>query len=137
MKNDEQKMTAGERIDLLIANTDGWRGQLMATIRALIHEVDPDVIEDWKWKGTPVWSHDGMYVHANPFKEKVKITFLHGAQLKDPDKLFNNGLDGNKWRAIDLFERDTLKPQAFKRLLREAIDYNATHQVPKSKGSNL
>lgn len=125
------------RIEQLINDTGGWRGALLEDIRALVHEVEPGVIEDWKWKGTPVWSHHGMVLHANPFKAKVKITFLHGAQLKDPEKLFNAGLDGNKWRAIDLFETDKLDRDAFKRLLHEAIEYNEAHDVPKSKGSNI
>ncbi|MEZ4248155.1 MAG: DUF1801 domain-containing protein [Polyangiales bacterium] len=107
----------------------------MKEIRATIHRVDPEVVEEWKWKGTPVWSHDGMYVLADPFKDKVKITFFHGAQLADPKKLFNNGLDGNKWRAIDLRESDRLDPKAFEALLREAIAYNTSNSVAKSKGS--
>jgi len=127
--------TASERVDAMIAGLADWRGDRMAEIRALVREVDPDVAEDWKWLGTPVWSHDGMYVHANPFKDKVKITFLHGAQLADPKGLFNAGLDGNKWRAIDLFEGDRIDRPALKALLRAAIAYNAAHEVPKSKGS--
>ena len=85
--------------------------------------------------GTAVWSHDGMYANANPFKDKVKVTFHQGAQLKDPNKVFNAGLDGNKWRAIDLYEGDKIKKTAFKALLREAIAYNTTHSLPRSKGS--
>ncbi|MCB2197946.1 DUF1801 domain-containing protein [bacterium] len=126
-----------KRIEQLIADTGGWRGELIAEIRRIVHEVDPEVVEDWKWKGTPVWSHEGMYVHANPFKNKVKITFLHGAQLEDRENLFNAGLDGNKWRAIDLFEDDHLDSASFKRLLGEAIEYNSRNNVAKSKGSNL
>jgi hypothetical protein len=125
------------RIDQAIAELDDWRGERLAEIRKLIREVDPDVVEDWKWMGTPVWSNEGMYVLANAHKSKVKITFHHGAHLKDPKKLFNNGLDGNKWRAIDLEEDDKLDKTALKALLREAIAYNRTHAVPKSKGSRL
>jgi len=127
--------TASERIDAMIAGLADWRGERIAEIRALVREVDPDVVEDWKWLGTPVWSHDGMYVHANPFKDKVKVTFLHGAHLADPRRLFNAGLEGNKWRAIDLYEGDTIDRTALKALLRAAIAYNAAHDVPKSKGS--
>lgn len=133
--NSSTPMAASEQIETRIAELGDWRGERLAEIRALIHEVDPAVIEEWKWMGTPVWSHDGMYVLANPHKDKVKITFFHGAQLVDPKKLFNAGLDGNKWRAIDLREADKIDKPAFKALLREAVAYNSSHSVPKSKGS--
>jgi len=126
---------AAQRIDEMIANLGDWRGERLAEIRQLIHEVDPEVVEDWKWMGTPVWSHAGMYALANPHKGKVKLTFHHGAQLADPKKLFNAGLDGGKWRAIDFFEGDRIDKPGLKALLREAIAYNTTHAVPKSKGS--
>jgi hypothetical protein len=126
---------ASARIDEMIADLGDWRGARMAEIRRLIHEADPEVVEEWKWMGTPVWSHDGMYVLANAHKDKVKITFFHGARLADPAKLFNAGLGGKKWRAIDVRERDELDGKALKALLREAIAYNATHAVPKSRGS--
>jgi len=112
-----------------------WRGERLAEIRKLIHEVDADVVEDWKWMGSPVWSHEGMYVLANAHKDKVKLTFFHGAQLSDPDKLFNAGLDGNKWRAIDVREQDTIDKAALAALLREAVAYNTEHSVPRSNGS--
>ena len=128
-------MTAKKKIDQLIAKTDDWRGERLAQIRALIHDVDPDVVEEWKWMGTPVWSHDGMYVLANPHKDKVKLQFFHGAQLADPKKLFNAGLGGGKWRAIDFFEGDKVDKAGLKALLRGAIAYNKAHSVPKSKGS--
>lgn len=128
-------VNASQRIDEKIASLSDWRGQLLGEIRRLIHDVDPEVVEEWKWMGTPVWSHDGMFANANPFKDKVKVTFHHGAQLEDPNKIFNNGLSGNKWRAIDLYEGDSLDHAAFKALLREAIAYNTSHNVPKSKGS--
>ena len=128
---------AAELITQRIQDLDDWRGERLAQIRALIHETDPQVVEEWKWMGTPVWSHDGMYVLANPHKDKVKITFFHGARLADPDGLFNAGLTGNKWRAIDLREDDRLDEAAFKRLLRAAIDYNRTHAVPESRGSRV
>jgi hypothetical protein len=126
---------ASKRIDKAIADLGDWRGDRLAEIRALIHEVVPDVVEDWKWRGAPVWSHNGMFAVANAHKDKVKLTFWHGAQLRDPRGLFNAGLDGNKWRAIDLHEGDRIKKTALKALLREAITYNATHTVPKSRGS--
>lgn len=128
-------MGASERIDKLIADLGDWRGERLAQIRALIHEVDPDVVEEWKWMGSPVWSHDGMYALANAHKGKVKLTFFHGAQLSDPRKLFNAGFGGNTWRAIDFREGDTIDRPALEALLRAAVAYNATHPVPKSKGS--
>lgn len=128
-------MSATERIDRKIASLGDWRGERMAELRTLIHEVDPDVVEDWKWMGTPVWSHAGMYVLANAHKDKVKLTFFHGARLADPDGLFNAGLDGGKWRAIDFREGDRIDKPALRALLRAAIAYNTAHAVPKSKGS--
>ena len=129
--------SASQRIDRKIASLGDWRGERLAQIRALIHEVDPQVIEEWKWMGTPVWSHAGMYALATPHKDKVKLTFFHGAKLGDPAKLFNAGLDGGKWRAIDLREGDNIDKRALKALLREAIAYNTTHSVPKSRGSRV
>jgi hypothetical protein len=126
---------ASERIDKLIADLGDWRGERLAEIRALIHKVDPDVVEEWKWMGSPVWSHEGMYALANPHKGKVKLTFFHGAQLADPKKLFNTGRGGNTWRAIDFREGDAIDRKALEALLREAVAYNTTHSVPKSKGS--
>jgi hypothetical protein len=127
--------SASKRIDKMIADLRDWRGARLAEIRTLIHEVDPDVVEDWKWMGTPVWSHEGMYVLANAHKDKVKLTFFHGAELPDPKKLFNSMLDGNKWRAIDFREGDRIDKTALKALLREAVAYNTKNSVPKSKGS--
>ena len=127
--------SASKRIDQWIAEIGDWRGERLAEIRKLIREVDPGVIEDWKWMGTPVWSHDGMYALANPFKGRVKLTFCHGAKLADPKSLFNADLKGNTWRAIDFREGDAIDGPALKALLRAAIAYNATHSVPKSKGS--
>jgi len=128
-------MSVSKRIDKRIADLGDWRGERLAEIRKLIHEVDPEVVEEWKWMGTPVWSHEGMYALANAHKDKVKLTFFHGAELSDPKKLFNASLDGNKWRAIDLREGDKIDKTALKALLREAVIYNTKHSVPKSKGS--
>lgn len=127
--------SASQRIDRKIASLGDWRGVRLSEIRQIIHEVDPEVVEEWKWMGTPVWSHQGMYVLANAHKDKVKLTFFHGAKLADPQKLFNAGLDGGKWRAIDLREGDRMDKAALKALLREAVAFNTTHSVPKSKGS--
>jgi hypothetical protein len=127
--------TASRRIDKAIADLGDWRGKLLAEIRKLIHEADPEVVEDWKWMGTPVWSHEGMYVLANAHKGKVKLTFFHGAALPDPGRLFNAGLGGSKWRAIDFRPGDRIDKRALKALLREAVAYNTRHSVPKSRGS--
>jgi hypothetical protein len=128
-------MSASTRIDKKITDLGDWRGERLAEIRKLIHEVDPEVVEEWKWMGTPVWSHEGMYALANAHKDKVKLTFFHGADLPDPKKLFNAGLEGNTWRAIDFREGDKIHKTALKALLREAVAYNTKHSVPKSKGS--
>ena len=117
-------MNPSERIDQLIANLTDWRGKTLAGIRKNILEADREIIEEWKWMGSPVWSHHGMIAVANAHKEKVKLTFAHGAKFPDPDKLFNAGLQGNAWRAIDLFEGDKIDARAFKSLIRAAVDYN-------------
>lgn len=128
--------SASKRIDQYIMDTGGWKGALLAEIRTLIREVDPGVLEEWKWMGTPVWSHEGMYANANAFKDKVKLTLHYGARLDDPKKLMNGSLNGNQRRAIDWFEGDKIDKPALKALLRQAIAYNMTHSVPKSRGSN-
>ena len=117
-------MNPSERIDLMIESLHDWRGKTLATVRKTILEADPEIIEEWKWMGSPVWSRDGMNAVGNAHKDKVKLTFSNGAHLPDPDKLFNAGLGGNKWRAIDLFEGDKLNVRALKNLVRAAIDYN-------------
>ena len=129
------QVSASERIDKRIADLGDWRGERLAEIRALIHQVDPEVVEEWKWMGSPVWSHEGMYALANAHKDKVKLTFFHGAKLPDPKKLFNTGRGGNTWRAIDFREGETIDKTALEALLREAVAYNTTHAVPRSKGS--
>ena len=129
--------SASRKIDEMIADLRDWRGEWLAEIRRLIHEVDPEVVEDWKWRGTPVWSHEGMYANTNAFKDKVKLTFFHGAEIPDPNSLFNAGLDGNKWRAIDIRKGDKIDEIALKELLREAVVYNTKHSVPTSKGSRV
>jgi hypothetical protein len=117
-------MNPSERIDQLIAGLTDWRGKTLAGIRKSILGADSGIIEEWKWMGSPVWSRDGMIAVANAHKDKVKVTFSNGAQLPDPEKLFNNGLGGNKWRAIDLIEGDKINERALKNLVRAAIDYN-------------
>ena len=117
-------MNSSERIDELIAELVDWRGKTFASIRKSILEADQEIIEEWKWMGSPVWSHDGMIAVANAHKDKVKLTFSHGASLPDPDKLFNAGLGGSAWRAIDVFEGDKINKRALKNLVRAAVNYN-------------
>ncbi len=117
-------MNPSERIDHLIAKLTDWRGKTLASVRKTILEADREIIEEWKWMGSPVWSRDGIIAVGNAHKDKVKLTFAHGAQLPDPDKLFNAGLKGNRWRAIDLFEGDKINQSALKTLVRAAILYN-------------
>jgi len=116
--------SASALIDAKIKELGDWRGKTLARVREIIHEADPEVVEEWKWMGSPVWSHDGMIAVGNGHKDKVKLTFSHGASLPDPDKLFNAGLKGNMWRAIDFFEGDKINERALKNLVRAAIDYN-------------
>jgi hypothetical protein len=123
-------MNASEQIDRLIAGLTDWRGKTFASIRKCILAADREIIEEWKWMGSPVWSRDGIIAVANPHKGKVKLTFDHGARLPDPDKLFNAGLEGNQRRAIDFFEGDRVNERALKTLVRAAVDYN---QNKKSK----
>jgi hypothetical protein len=117
-------MNPSERIDQLIAELTDWRGKTLASIRKCFLEADREIIEEWKWMGSPVWSRDGMIAVANAHKDKVKVTFSQGARLPDPDKIFNAGLGGNAWRAIDLFEGDKIDQRALKNLVRAAIAYN-------------
>src|SRR6266436_1027970 len=117
-------MNPSERIDELIARLTDWRGKTLANIRKSILEADRKIIEEWKWMGSPVWSRDGMIAVGNAHKDKVKLTFSHGASLSDPDKLFNAGLQGSAWRAIDLFEGDMINERALKNLIRAAVDFN-------------
>ena len=119
-------MNPSERIDQLIAKLTDWRGKTLASIRKSILAADREIIEEWKWMGSPVWSRVGMIAVANAHKEKVKLTFSHGARLSDPDKLFNAGLEGNARRAIDFFEGDKINDRALKNLVRAAVDYNQT-----------
>ena len=111
-------------IDARIKQLDDWRGKMLARVRALIKQADPDVIEEWKWRGVPVWYHDGMICTGETYKSAVKLTFAKGAALKDPARLFNASLDGNTRRAIDLHEGDTIDGKAFKTLIRAAVDLN-------------
>jgi hypothetical protein len=122
--------TASEEIDARISELGGWRGKSLSRIRDLIREADPEVVEEIKWRkpsqpgGVPVWSHDGIICTGETYKDHVKLTFMYGAKLKDPKKVFNAGLDGGTRRAIDLHEGDTVHAAAFKALFREAVKLN-------------
>lgn len=125
-------MNPSETIDQLIAGLTDWRGKTLASIRNCILGADREIIEEWKWMGSPVWSRDGMIAVGNAHKDKVKLTFSHGASLPDPDKLFNAGLGGKVWRAIDLFEGDKINERALKNLVRAAVDYNQSKLKKKA-----
>ena len=111
-------------IDARIEELDDWRGELLSRLRGLIKEAVPEVVEEWKWRGTPVWSHNGMICTGETYKDKVKMTFAKGAALKDPSGLFNSSLDGNVRRAIDFFEGDKVDTKALKTLIRAAAALN-------------
>ena len=112
-------------IDARIKELDDWRGKTLAHVRALIQQAEPKVIEEWKWRGVPVWSHHGLICTGETYKSVVKLTFFKGASLKDPSGLFNSSLEGNARRAIDLHEGDVIDEDAFKRLIRAAAALNS------------
>ncbi len=122
-----------ELIDRRIAELGDWRGETLGRMRTLIKEADPDVVEEWKWRGTPVWSHDGIICTGESYKAIVKLTFAKGASLKDPSRLFNSSLDGNVRRAIDIREGEQIDARAFKALLRAAVALNASVSKAKAK----
>lgn len=117
-------MNASEQIDEMISGLTDWRGKVLAMLRRIIHEADPEIIEEWKWRGAPVFSDHGIVCVANAFKDKVKLTFYDGASLPDPNKLFNSGLEGKKWRTIDFYEGDKVNESALKVLVRVGVDFN-------------
>jgi len=127
-----QDQSASELISKRIAELGDWRGKTLSKMRKLIKEADPDVVEEWKWMGTPVWSHDGIICTGESYKNVVKLTFSKGASLKDPTRLFNSSLDGNVRRAIDIHEGEEVDESAFKALVRQAVLLNSS---PKSKPS--
>jgi hypothetical protein len=118
--------SASELIDKRIAELGDWRGETLSRMRRLIKEADPDVVEEWKWMGTPVWSHEGIICTGESYKSIVKLTFAKGASLKDPAKLFNSSLDGNARRAIDIHEGEEVDAGAFKALIRAAVALNTS-----------
>jgi hypothetical protein len=121
-----ERESASELIDKRIADLRDWRGAALSRMRELIREAAPDVVEEWKWMGTPVWSHDGIICTGESYKSIVKFTFAKGASLKDPARLFNSSLDGNVRRAIDIHEGEEVDAEAFKTLVRAAVDLNAS-----------
>jgi hypothetical protein len=126
-------MKPSEQVDKLIRDTADWRGDVLARIRKLILSADVEIVEEWKWMGTPTYYKNGLICVMNPHKGKVKLTFDHGAAFKDPDKLFNAGLEGNQRRAIDVFEGDKINERALKALLKEALAYDGL----KAQGSAI
>lgn len=124
-------MKPSEHIDQLIKELADWRGDILTSIRKIIHDVDPEILEEWKWKGAPVWSHDGLVLFANAPKEKVKLGFFAGASLPDPDKLFNAELEGSQRRAIEFYKGDKIKERSLKALIRSAVAHNKAKKSTK------
>jgi hypothetical protein len=124
MKKKTKAESPSKLIDARIKELSDWRGGTLAKMRALIKQADPQVTEEWKWRGVPVWSHEGMICTGETYKSVVKLTFFKGAKLKDPKKLFNSSLEGNARRAIDLHEGDKIDTAAFKALIRQAVELN-------------
>ncbi|MCR6499178.1 DUF1801 domain-containing protein [Shinella sp. CPCC 101442] len=120
-------------IDKRIAELADWRGEMLARLRALVKEADPDVTEEWKWRGVPVWEHDGIICTGETYKAVVKMTFAKGASLDDPAGLFNSSLEGNTRRAIDFHEGEAIDAEALKALIRAAIDLNQADRAKKKK----
>jgi hypothetical protein len=125
---------ASKLISEKIAELGGWRGDTLARMRALITQADPGIVEEWKWRGTPVWSHDGGVCTGESYKSIVKLTFFKGASLKDPARLFNASLDGNVRRAIDIHEGEEIDANAFKALIRAAVALNTSRGKKPTKG---
>ena len=127
---------ASELISKRIAELGDWRGEALGRMRKLIKKADPDVVEEWKWMGTPIWSHDGIICTGESYKSVVKLTFAKGASLKDPARLFNSSLDGNTRRAIDIHEGEELDESAFKALVRQAVALNSSKSKPSKKAKS-
>ena len=132
----QQGESASALISKRIAELGDWRGEMLGRIRALIREADPEIVEEWKWMGTPVWSHDGIVCTGETYKSYVKMTFAKGASLKDPSHLFNSSLDGNVRRAIDIHEGEKIDARALKALIREAVALNTSAKKlpPRKRG---
>jgi hypothetical protein len=133
-KEGQSKGSPSQLIDARIKELDDWRGETLARIRTLIKQADPDVIEEWKWRGVPVWEHDGIICTGETYKAVVKMTFAKGASLEDPSGLFNSSLEGNTRRAIDVHEGDKINEKALKALIRAAVDLNTSARAPARPG---
>ena len=138
MKKSSSKETKGanspsQHIDARIKELSDWRGEMLARIRGIIKKADPDVVEEWKWRGVPVWEHDGIICTGETYKAVVKMTFAKGAALDDPTDLFNSSLEGNTRRAIDFHQGDKIDEKALKALIREAVDLNISARAAKKK----
>ena len=134
--NSSQVQPASELISNKIAELGDWRGQTLSRMRKLIQKADPGVVEEWKWMGTPVWSHDGIICTGESYKKVVKLTFAKGALLKDPARLFNSSLEGNVRRAIDIHEGEAVDESAFTALIRQAVALNSSGKLKPSKKAN-
>jgi hypothetical protein len=128
MKTSGAKTSGSKMIDARIKELGDWRGKLLSRIRTLIHQADPEVVEEWKWRGVPVWSHEGILCTGETYKDVVKMTFAKGASLKDPARLFNASLDGNTRRAIDLREGEQIDEEALKALILAAVALNLSRR---------
>ena len=124
--------TASKNITKRIQELGDWRGEVLARVRQLIHDADPEIEEEWKWRGTPVWSHDGIVCTGESYKQVVKLTFARGASLPDPKKLFNSSLEGSTRRAIDIREGEKLNETAFKELIRSAVAANSAARARRA-----
>jgi hypothetical protein len=128
--------TPSQHIDARIEELGDWRGEMLARIRGIIKKADPDVVEEWKWRGVPVWEHDGIICTGETYKDVVKMTFAKGAALDDPTDLFNSSLEGNTRRAIDFHAGDKIDEKALKALIREAVELNKSARAAKKKPKN-
>jgi hypothetical protein len=128
-----QGQSASEQVSERIAELGDWRGEALSRMRKFIKEADPEVVEEWKWMGTPTWSHDGIICTGESYKNVVKLTFFRGASLKDPAQLFNSSLDGNARRAIDIHEGEKVDESAFKALVRQAVALNSSGKPKPSR----
>lgn len=132
-KSDPDTDTPSRLIDQRIAELGDWRGETLARVRSLIRQADPKIVEEWKWRGVPVWSHDGIICTGETYKAVVKLTFAKGASLPDPKPLFNSSLDGNTRRAIDIREGEEVDADALKALIRAAVALNASTAKPRAR----
>ncbi len=133
-KQASKNTSASKNITKRIKELGDWRGETLARVRKLIQEADSEIEEEWKWRGTPVWSHDGIVCTGESYKQVVKLTFARGASLQDPAKLFNSSLEGNTRRAIDIREGEKLKEAAFKKLIRSAVAANSAARARRASG---